>query len=303
MTGHDEAWHAERRDGIGGSDAPMLAGVSPFGGPLDVYLAKTEPRNGEKPDPDGVLLRGQVLEGAVRDWYSRVTGRKVHRRRLVRHPEHREMIGHIDGRVVGEPRILEVKTTTRRLSDVPADWTVQVQHYLAVTGAEVCDIAALGPSLQLDIYEMPRDEALIADLVEMEHIFWTQHVLARVPPPIDGSEGARRWLNARFPADDGHEMVADEQLSGWVHALLDAKDAEKALGADIALLENQLKEAMGEAATLAGSDFRVSWRRSNDQTVVDWEAVAREIGPAADLLARHTTTKPGVRRFLPRRLT
>ena len=70
-------------------------------------------------------------------------------------------------------------------------------------------------------------------------------------------------------------------------------------------LTDALKLAIGEHAGLAINGRPVAtWKAAKDSTVTNWQAAANDIGAlvAPDMLAatvaRHTTTKPGSRRFL-----
>ena len=60
-------------------------------------------------------------------------------------------------------------------------------------------------------------------------------------------------------------------------------------------LELFFKERIGEHHGLEGI---ATWNTTKPSLVTDWESVAKELSPAAELIEKHTTTKPGTRRFL-----
>ena len=79
----------------------------------------------------------------------------------------------------------------------PDEYFLQVQHYMAVTGYGGCYIAALIGGNTFRWKFVPRDEELIAMLVQLEADFW-QHVQSETPPPLD----LHRW---RRQCDWGRE--------------------------------------------------------------------------------------------------
>lgn len=246
----------QRRQGIGGSDAGTILGVNPYKTPLTLYYEK----RGEI-DPDDLSGReavhwGNVLEDVVAREYSRRTRRKVRRvNRMLSHHEHPWMIGLLDRMVVGEPRILEVKTTSAFASKeawgepgsdaVPMTYLAQAQHYLALTCAEVCDLAVLIGGQRFQVYEIPRDEELIEALIEKEAEFWQCVLTATPPPPTNLAD-----LAALYPTDQGGIAMASEQVLTAYESLKALKETLKDLEAQKDALEFALKSALGEAAEL-----------------------------------------------------
>ena len=174
-------WLDARLSGIGSSDAPIIVGESPYRSVLDLWAEKTGLAPREEPDADqSRLFRiGHLMEPLLLTLYTEETGRKTRLEpRMLRHRTRSWMTASLDARVVGERRIVECKwTNARRWSageDVPGDVQVQVQHAMAVAGADVAEVVALvGPSLR--IVEVPRDDAWIADIVALEEEFWASY--------------------------------------------------------------------------------------------------------------------------------
>jgi putative phage-type endonuclease len=189
---------AERRSGIGGSDAAAAIGISRWRTPYELYLEKI----GEaEPVPVTEPMRwGTLLEPVVAAEYSRRTGRQIETPPMLRHPVHEWMIGHIDRRVVGEPRIVEIKTTGIGIGwgeagtdEIPLTYTCQVHHYLTLTGADVADVAVLIGGQDFRLYEVRRDDAIARELVEREHTFWWHVEHREPPPPVNTRDAVRRW--------------------------------------------------------------------------------------------------------------
>ena len=47
-----------------------------------------------------------------------------------------------------------------------------------------------------------------------------------------------------------------------------------------------------------GTKVLATWKNNKNSSKTDWEAVAREAGATPELVAKHTTVKPGARVFL-----
>jgi putative phage-type endonuclease len=290
-------WAAARRLGIGGSDAPIVVGESPYRSAYELWAEKVGliPR----PEQTEVMAWGHRLEPLVAAAYTEATGRRVRRvRRLLRSRERPWQIASLDRAVIGERRLVEVKTTRsprwEGAESVPPDVLAQVQHYLAVTGWEVADVAVLVAGSDLRIIEVGRDDAYIRDLNEIEADF-VRRVETRTPPPLDASEATRRTLALLHPRDDGTVLrptaETDELLADLCEAREDATTA-----ADLAAtIENVLRSVMGDASLLVGSGYRVSFRKSADSSRTDWQSIAAELRPDPSLVARYTATRDGPR--------
>jgi len=290
-------WAVARRSGIGGSDAPAVIGVSLYRSP---YLLWAEKLGLVPAMTESEPMRwGRLLEAVVAQAYAERTGRRLRRvRRLLRSRARPWMLASIDRAVVGEQRLVEIKTTRSPRWDgadpVPPDVLCQVQHYLAVTGWDVGDVAVLLAGSDLRILEVPRDEAHIQELVEREAEFW--HLIeSRTPPPLDGSEATRRALSHLHPGDDGSQLAASADTDRLLAQLQVARRRLDAAERDEAAVENSLRAAMGDAALLIGPGYRVSFRKSADSLRVDWQAVAAELKPDPSLVARFTTAREGPR--------
>src|SRR5215467_5251886 len=101
---------AERRAGLGGSDAAPALGLSPYKSPLALFLEKHQPTPTPGPEMLASFRWGNLLEPVIRQEYSDITKRVV---RLpsgtLRHPKHKFMLAHLDG-VTADDRVFEAKT-------------------------------------------------------------------------------------------------------------------------------------------------------------------------------------------------
>jgi putative phage-type endonuclease len=251
-------------------------------------------------------------------WSERHPGVRIYTPGTLRHPEHPWALASPD-RVVAAPgigrparddwqQLLEIKTVFFSGSDfgegadeVPEKYLVQVQWQQEVCGIEDATLVAL---VNGDYREYPihRDRELGGMLLDVVGRFWRENVLARVPPPPNGSEAYTEYLRRRHPRDLVPALLPSPELADLVAKVREAKAASKAAEEDETLATNRLRAALGEAA---GVETLCTYRCNKDSEKTDWEAVAREVfsafaGPLnsdrfADFVRKATTTKPGAR--------
>lgn len=281
-----ENWLRARRSGIGGSDVAAIMGRDPRRGALEVYVEKTSdgPPTDEQKE---IFTWGHLLEPVILKEFSQRSGRIVRRGgkllRATRAPHH---LITLDGVQLTKPPprckgpgIAEVKTTgfgeefepdgaydegEEAEAILPLRVQIQMQWQMAVTGAEwgTCIwLPLLERKLQwVDMRAEPRVHAMLRDVVDE---FWQQHVLARVPPPPDGSESSKRALARLFPGQgddvfqllEGAKMADEYRRLGDMIAVLDKRKK---------YLRNVLAATMGEARNAVLDDGRY-WGASLSQ--------------------------------------
>lgn len=293
------------RTGIGSSKIAVIAGLSRYETAVDAYcgyLGLTEPFEGNR-----FTKWGERLEDDIADAYSERLGVELATVEPSRHPDHEWMIASPDRLWVDGSRIVECKTASARIAhqwgeegtdEVPEAYLVQVAWQMAVTGIETADVAVLIGGNDFRIYTVHRDRELEAGLVEIGRNFWFNHVLAEVPPPVDGSEASARVLAARYPADDGSSLDATPDVEEWVEKLEIARRTIEDAAALKLEAENHVKAFMGTASELRCRRGRVTYRKAKDTPVTDWKSLATELTPSPALVRKHTTVREGSRRFL-----
>ncbi|MCK5874224.1 MAG: YqaJ viral recombinase family protein [Alcanivoracaceae bacterium] len=307
-----EDWLRIRKQGIGASDAAAACGISPYQSQLELWMIKTgRDQDLPKPDPDDMsspMYWGNVLEPIVAEHYSRKTGNKVRRiNAVLQHPDPDKhwMLANLDYTVVGndDVQILECKTAgefgSRLWRDgVPEYIQCQVQHQLAVTGKQSADVSVLLCGQDLQVFRIDRDEEVISRLIELERQFW-HYVETETPPPADGSDSAGRVLQALYPRDAGTVMDLSEDLSlcGDFDELVDIRERLSRLEQRESSLKQRIQETMGDASKAVFPSGEVSWKRSQDSTVLDSKKLLLE---HPELLNEYSTTRAGFRRFLIR---
>jgi putative phage-type endonuclease len=309
-----DAWMAFRQTHIGSSDAPVIAGESPFRSPLALYLEKTEGPEVADPGTERLFRIGHAMEPVILGLYADETGRKVAKGRVLESRDLPWLSCSLDGEAEG--RIVEAKWTSSSRWDggVPGDVMVQVTHQMGVSGIPVADVAVLTPR-DFTVYEVPFDRSFWDGILALEQTF-RERIRLHLPPPPDASESSRKALLRLHPADTGEILDADPVASEIIRDLLEAKKVAKNLEGTIGSLENSLRYMIGDASGMKGTGFSVSYKKASDTERVDWknyagsleEIIRRawddstgEIGSAPDLdtlRGVYTTTQTGSRRLL-----
>lgn len=261
-----EQWFEVRRLGIGGSDAGAIAGLNPWRSALEIYLDKTgflpEREENEK------MYWGNRLEDIVADEFTKRAGKKTRRcNYILSHPKYPWMIANIDRLIVGERAGLEIKTVSawnakNVKSDIPPQIYLQCQHYLAVTGYDKWNLAALIGGQEYLQREILPDRDAIEALIKIEKDFWENHVLKRIPPEPD--ENCGELLAMMYPQGKPEEIElppdAHELLPQWIAS----KEAMKANEKLKNLAANKIKAMMGENEYARYQKYRVSWKNTSD---------------------------------------
>ena len=264
---HQE-WLRERTKGIGGSDASVVLGLNKYKTPFELWLEKTGQVNVEESGGEAAYF-GTLLEDLVAKEFEKRTGKNVRRNNFIlHHPEHDFIIANIDRKVVGEKALLECKTANAFLAkdweseDVPAPYLVQVQHYLGVTGYDKAYIAVLIGGQKFIWKEIERDDELIQMIFEAEIDFWNNHVLANVPPALDGSSAAEKFLAERYAKADAEKSVdLDRSYKEKLDRLVELKKIIKDLEREKKEIENEIKNELKDATYGFVGNYRAEWKQ------------------------------------------
>jgi predicted phage-related endonuclease len=312
----------ERAKGIGGSDVPALLGVEAPGRKtiIDVWARKRRGPNLEldplivededdddKPSAFAPYLRGDardagsILEGAVADLYSRITGLDCAKCRTLvgRRPWHRANVDRVTGpdlkskryiqaavpdwHELGVDRGVEIKLVggwaSRDWPDegIPDYVRIQCQWYMGITGLPRWDVMALLAGTDPRIVRVQRDEGLILAMEDLVDAFWADHVLADVPPPTPGSPAqTMAVLRATMPDEELGEVTDDSlEVAALVGRLVEARRARKLAKETEEAVTATLAARTGRHEAMVGDwgRFKFSKRRGS----VDWKGVAHEL--------------------------
>ena len=278
----------ERRSGLGGSDAAAALGISPYQTPYDLWEQKTglaPPLEQTEP-----MLWGKLLEDIVRQEYARRTGVEViYRKGLIRHPVRAWQFVHLDGEIGRDGRaILEVKTARTGegwgepdTSEIPLHYLAQVHHSLMVTGAEICDVAALIGGNDFRLYRVERDIEIEQQLIEQEAAFWETVTRAEPPPPSNLHDAVRRWGHIAT----GGFVVAGETEERAIAILRRGRELQKELAAAEEAAKLTITEALrdrGSNLVAASGELLATWKLDNGRKA--YSVAAKE--PSRRLLVK-----------------
>ena len=261
-------WLEWRRMGIGGADVSIIAGVNKFKSVFQLWLEKTGQMELEETDSEYAHF-GTLLEPIVKKEFMLRTGKKIKaKNEILRSEAFPFMLCDLDGVIYenGEMCIFEAKTASAYKQDtwengVPIEYILQVQHYMAVTGARKAYVAALVGGNHFYSHTVNRDEELISLITEMEREFWEGYVLTGTEPVPDGSEATTDYINGRYGKCNGKTIELPEEALEVVCRYEDISQQMKQVEERKEALANQLKNYLGEneAGTVCGR--KVLWKQ------------------------------------------
>ena len=294
-----EDWLEYRKQGIGGSDASVVCGISRYKSPVGLWLEKT----GQLPVQEAgeAAYWGTQLEALVRAEFTKRTGIEVSLvNQILQSKEHPFMLANLDGvcEVPGfGPCIFEAKTASAYKAGewedtIPDEYVLQVQHYMAVTEYKGCYIAVLIGGNTFRWKFVQRDEELISMLVELESAFWN-HIQDGTPPPLDGSDASAKFLSERFPDSVPKSYITLPDSAADLLAQYDeACEQLEAVTEQKQRAENLLKEMMGDNEVGTAGDRIVIWK-----SVVQERLDSKTLKAEHPTLCKKYTNQTSYRRF------
>ena len=285
-----EEWLAYRRQGLGGSDAAAVLGISPFRTAMDLYYDK---RGLPIEDDEGnwvAMEVGNLLEDLVARIFAKKTGLKIYRRKcMFQHPYYHWMLADLDFLVElpdGSTAILECKTTNYNASDkwtydgkpiVPVYYESQGRHYMAVTNLNRVYFCCLygNNEDEVIIRHIDRDMDYESELIAL----WLNNVQAQVPPPYfedDGElilESLRRLMGPS--SKDAPPVLLTPPQATKVIRYLELRDekrsldsASKKLEAEMLRLKAQIVADMGTSCTAVSGIYTVTFNPSYQEKML-----------------------------------
>ena len=196
--------HEFRRAGLGGSDMPIVMGLSGYKTPYQLFLEKT---GVIKPSAEmtDVQYWGQLLEPVIRDEYIKRNGVNVIARNNVVHPDYDFMRGNVDGFIEETNSVLEIKTSSAWMADkwgekgsdiIPMSYLIQVAHYCVVLGAKDAKIAVLIGGNDYREYTYKRHAVLEQKIIDAAIAFWGS-VTNDVAPPASTIDDLSKMYKSR----------------------------------------------------------------------------------------------------------
>lgn len=277
MSRHE--WLLERTKGIGGSDAGVILGLNKYRTAFELWLEKSGQVDPIEVDNESIYW-GNEMENVVAKEFEKRTGKKVRRSNFMyNHPEYPFIKANVDRLVVGESAVLECKTASAFLAkewendEIPDTYLIQVQHYLGVTGKEKGYIAVLIGGNRFIWKEIERDEELITMIFNAEKDFWEHRVIAGIPPALDGSSAAEKYIKEKYSlAEKDKEIVLPSEYKELLIQYEKIKSDEKLIKTAKTEIENKIKDELKDAEKGLVDSFLVTWKNQS-RTSVDSKAL------------------------------
>jgi putative phage-type endonuclease len=301
-----EAWLGARKKGLGGSDIAAIMGLNKYKGPFDVWLEKTG-REARTVEGDAVTW-GVHLEDPIAEFYRARNDVKFVRltNPLAVHSKYPFLLASPD-RIL-YPRSLkeglEIKTAGLRMAhkwgdegsdDIPEEYLMQCHHYLTVLDFEAWHVAALIGGQDYREYVVARDKEISESIVHIANDFWEKYVMEDRAPPLDTSEGCKRFLD-RFRKTSGAILEAsDPEAVQKLEALRNIAHAQRALHREYAQAQHEVMALIGDADGVKWGEHKVLWK--HQKGMVSWKKVATAKGGHLDRKLVADCTGEGSRVF------
>lgn len=263
----------ERKLGIGGSDMPIILGLSTYKTPYQLYLEKIGEIDSSFEETELQYWGHQLEPLIVQEFMKRNNVKVVESPDSYVHPFHEFLRGNLDGFIPEWNAVLEVKCSNQFMakewgdigSDViPMQYLVQVAHYCAVTNADCAYIAVLIGGHDYREFKYTRDKELEAIVIDAAKNFW-ECVQNRTPPEAVNQID----LKLMFPQHAPEKVVPitpdiEKELTELANVKLTIKQASE--------LEDKYKftvmRFMKDAECLTDSTGRpiVSWKANKRGT-------------------------------------
>ena len=243
------------------------------------------------------------MEPILRDEFVKRTGLAVKQLDVIlMHQKYPFILANIDGLVIDPERgkcVLEIKTANAYAKsewdgeDVPPEYYLQLQHYLAVTGMAAAYIAVLLGGNKFFYKVINRNEEIIEMLIQLESHFWLQVMTKSRPTLLDGSAAVSDFIDKLYSKSQKTSIILPSDADSVVQEYLAGKEAEDAGKLKKQEAENKLKDLLQEheqGITPAGA--KITWKTVNSSRI-DSKNLKADL---PDIAAKYTTESSS-RRF------
>jgi putative phage-type endonuclease len=306
-----EAWLAERKKSLGGSDMGAVLGLNHFSSPAKVWAEKT----GRLPDePDNEAMRvGRDLEDYVARRFEEASGKRVRRcNYILRNDDAPHLHANIDRDIVGEDSGLECKTasalSTKNYTtggEFPESYYAQCVSYIAVTGHKRWYLAVLILGRCFKVYQLTTatddvcppwcESSVYVSPDELSALrtaaadFWTKYIETDTMPPADGEAATTETLGTIYAGnaelDAPVDLFGRDALFAEYFTLKESGDAVKKRMEE---LKQLLMQDLGDNIRGACGRYSVLWKPQERRTL-DAKALAKD-HPEIDLAVYYKVT-------------
>ena len=272
----EKEWLEARKPFVGGSEASIALGVSPFQSKLAYILEKTgviEGFSGNEFTYWGSKLEDIILEECKTRFFSGEDDLTDFKVAMCKHPKIDYMSANVDGlgyskemgRVIIEAK--NVGSIQGRVSwdngNVPTHYYSQVQHYMCVMGEEfeVGIVCALFNGNHYETRIVERSNEFIKELLEAEKELWARVQEKRFKDLVDDSPATEKALNKLYSKHIEETLVTDDpEVLEFAKLYLKCNEELKALDTKKREAKSYLKEFLGEKTEAILDGFIVKWK-------------------------------------------
>jgi putative phage-type endonuclease len=277
-----------RKHSIGGSDSPVICGISPFMTPRDLWLEKKGllPERPETP----AMKRGTRMESVAAEMFMEKTGIELVTvdQQLI-HPDLPWWSGHVDRTTTDGETVAEIKVPGwRQFSKIRREGMsdyiqVQNQHYMLYPKFKR-GIYIIMSLEEWDVlwFEQEPDAELQGAIVEADSLFWEMLQRDVEPPEVSS------------PVIDlppiGNSEILRISSPEWYKAISELQEAQEILEEAEALKEAAKAEILRQMANheVAESEgFRAYNKLQNGRTSIDTKRLKKEM---PDIYSKYAKT-------------
>lgn len=323
-----EQLRAELKTGIGGSDVGAICGCNPWMTEHQVFLKKLgmletetneameagilfeEPigrRYAEKNNvllwkpelvrhPEYPFILGHMDFIVVRSYdadfpdHGNITTQHGRSERTSIRPLLKDALWGVEIKTVGEWGFKSGDWGEEMTDKVPHQYLLQCQHYLmCMPELPFMDMYVCVGGNKFRTFRIKPNKKLQASLISRETAFW-QRVQDKEPPDVDGSPGAKEFLDQWFQADTELHCDCTPELDQLVSNHLTTKKLIAEQYDELEKIDQKIKKEMGNATLLETPDAKVTWKDVMSRRV-DTKELRKTHAKIAEKLTKVSTTR------------
>lgn len=275
-----------RMAGLGGSDMPVVLGLSPYKSRSELWAEKRGLAEEEAPSP--AMLRGTHLEPVAADLYAERTGRKLRRSNLTQyHKESPFLLCHIDRQIVAEngrgPGILEIKCPGVHVfrkcqrEGLPPHYLVQLLHNMMVTNRTWGSFAVFSAERwEMIQFDVDQDPEIVAAIMDQGGAFW-KAVQEGTPVQDDAPDAG--LIKGLPPVEPSEIVTVDSpQWAEAIRSLAEAKEIAEEAAAIEESAKAEIQSIMDKigATVVEGAGARIYWRTQAGRETFDHKRLIKD---------------------------
>lgn len=266
----------ERKLGLGGSDIPIILGLSTYKTPYELYLEKTELASPKSESPDDESQQqywGNMLEPIIRSEFSKRHDVIVTTPDSVQHPIYDYLRANVDGYIPAWEEILEIKCSSAFMASqwgedgsdiIPLSYLLQVAHYCCVMNVNAANIAVLIGGNDYREFKYIRDSTIEGKVLDAAKAFWDCVITKQAPDATIESD-----LKLMYPAPKIEtKIIINDKIIHCVDSLAETKKQIKELTDIERQYRFEILQYMKDATCLIDSQGKsvATWKSSKKGT-------------------------------------